>query len=250
DPAPKDFTILDRWRQDLQWRTGDAVLLCEANVAATDISRYTGTSVDGPNDRTHMMFSFLLNARLWLALAREEAETLIESLTDLPRLQPLAQWATFLRKHHERDLSRLTEEQREDVFLAFAPRPEMRLYGRGIRRRLAPMLKGDRRRIELAYALQFSLPGPPALRYGEEIGMGEDLSLDGRESIRTPMQWDATPNGGFSTAAPEALFRPVAMNGRFGAKKVNVRAQQQDANSLLRWFENLIYTLRNAPEIG
>jgi maltose alpha-D-glucosyltransferase / alpha-amylase len=102
DPAPKDFTILDRWRQDLQWRSGDAVLLCEANVIATDVSKYTGTSVDGPNDRTHMMFSFLLNARLWLALAREDAETLIESLTDLPRLQPQAQWATFLRNHELR----------------------------------------------------------------------------------------------------------------------------------------------------
>ena len=142
DPAPQDFTILDRWRQDLQWRTADAVLLCEANVAATDVNKYTGTSVDGPNDRTHMMFSFLLNARLWLALARQEAETLVESLTDLPRLQPQAQWATFLRNHDELDLSRLTDDQRADVFRAFAPREDMRLYGRGIRRRLAPMLNG------------------------------------------------------------------------------------------------------------
>jgi maltose alpha-D-glucosyltransferase / alpha-amylase len=126
----------------------------------------------------------------------------------------------------------------------------MRLYGRGIRRRLAPMLRGDSRRIELAYAKQFSLRGTPALRYGEEIGMGEDLSLDGREAIRTPMQWDDTSNAGFSPAPPDALFRPVAMRGRFGAKKVNVRAQQQDPNSLLRWFENLIHTLRTAPEIG
>ena len=179
DPAPKDFTILDRWRQDLQWRTADAVLLCEANVAATDVNKYTGTSVDGPNDRTHMMFSFLLNARLWLALAREEAETLVESLTDLPRLQPQAQWATFLRNHDELDLSRLTDDQREDVFRVFAPRADMRLYGRGIRRRLAPMLNGDRRHIELAYALQFAMPGTPVLRYGEEIGMGENLALAG-----------------------------------------------------------------------
>jgi maltose alpha-D-glucosyltransferase/alpha-amylase len=126
----------------------------------------------------------------------------------------------------------------------------MRLYGRGIRRRLAPMLRGDERHIELAYALQFSLPGTPALRYGEEIGMGEDLSLDGREAVRTPMHWDGTPNAGFSTATPDALFRPIAMTGRFGAKNVNVRAQQGDTNSLLRWFEHLIHTLRNAPEIG
>ena len=160
------------------------------------------------------------------------------------------QWVSFLRNHDELDLSRLTDEQRGDVFRAFAPRPEMRLYGRGIRRRLAPMLHGDVRRIELAYALQFSMPGTPALRYGEEIGMGEDLSLDGREAVRTPMQWDDTANAGFSSAAPDALFRPVTMTGRFGAKKVNVRAQQRDPASLLRWFENLIHTLRSAREIG
>jgi maltose alpha-D-glucosyltransferase/alpha-amylase len=126
----------------------------------------------------------------------------------------------------------------------------MRLYGRGIRRRLAPMLKGDRRRMELAYALQFSLPGTPVVRYGEEIGMGEDLNLDGREAIRTPMQWDDGPNGGFSTASPDSLSRPVVTKGPFGIRRVNVRAQQRDPNSMLRWFENLVHTLRTAPEIG
>jgi maltose alpha-D-glucosyltransferase / alpha-amylase len=250
DPAPKDFTILDRWRQDLQWRTADAVLLCEANVAATDVNKYTGTSVDGPNDRTHMMFSFLLNARLWLALAREEAETLVESLTDLPRLQPQAQWATFLRNHDELDLSRLTDDQREDVFRVFAPRAEMRLYGRGIRRRLATMLKGDRRHIELAYALQFAMPGTPVLRYGEEIGMGENLALAGRDAIRTPMQWSETDNAGFSIAQTQDVVVPVNLTGRFGARRVNVRAQQRDPDSLLRWFQQLIGVLRECPEIG
>lgn len=250
DPAPQDFTILDRWRQDLQWRTGDAVLLCEANVAATEIGRYTGSSPDGPNDRTHMMFSFLLNARLWLALAREQAEPLIESLTDLPRLQPQAQWATFLRNHDELDLSRLTEDQRQDVFRAFAPQPEMRLYGRGIRRRLAPMLNGDRRRIELAYALQFAMPGTPVLRYGEEIGMGENLALADRDAIRTPMQWSDTQGAGYSTAPNQDLIVPVNRTGRFGARRVNVRAQQRDPESLLRWFQQLIGVVRECPEIG
>jgi len=250
DPAPQDFTILDRWRQDLQWRTADAVLLCEANVPATDVNKYTGTSVDGPNDRTHMMFSFLLNARLWLALARQEAETLVESLTDLPRLQPQAQWATFLRNHDELDLSRLTDEQREDVFRAFAPREDMRLYGRGIRRRLAPMLNGDRRHVELAYALQFAMPGTPVLRYGEEIGMGENLALPDRDAIRTPMQWSDTDNAGFSTAPSEELVVPVSKTGRFGARRVNVRAQQRDPDSLLRWFQQLIGVVRECPEIG
>ena len=210
DPAPQDFTILDDWRQDLQWRTGDAVLLCEANVAATDVSKYTGTSADGPNDRTHMMFSFLLNARLWLALAREDAEPLVESLTDLPRLPPLAQWATFLRNHDELDLSRLTDEQREDVFRVFAPRADMRLYGRGIRRRLAPMLNGDRRHIELAYSLQFAMPGTPVLRYGEEIGMGENLALPGPRRDPHPDAVGRHRQRGFSTAPSDDLVRAGA----------------------------------------
>jgi len=226
------------------------VLLCEANVAPAAVTAFTGSTPDGPSDRAQMMFDFLLNPRAWLALARSDAEPLVEALTTAVRLPAGAQWATFLRNHDELDLSRLTEEQRMDVFRAFAPDEDMRLYGRGIRRRLAPMLGGERRRIELAYALQFSLPGTPVVRYGEEIGMGEDLSLDGREAIRTPMQWDDGPNGGFSAAAPADLARPVATDGEFGAARVNVRSQQRDANSLLRWFENLVHTLRTAPEIG
>jgi maltose alpha-D-glucosyltransferase/alpha-amylase len=250
DSAPKDFSIMDSWRQETQWRRGDSVLLCEANLPPSEIGTFVGSRPDGPSDRAQMMFDFLLNPRLWLALARSDAEPLIEALTTAVKLPQGGQWVTFLRNHDELDLSRLTDEQRGDVFGAFAPRPEMRLYGRGIRRRLAPMLNGDRRHIELAYALQFSLPGSPALRYGEEIGMGEDLSLDGREAVRTPMQWDGTTNGGFSSAPPEELFRPVTMTGKFGAEKVNVRGQQQEPNSLLRWFENMIHTLRTAPEIG
>jgi maltose alpha-D-glucosyltransferase / alpha-amylase len=250
DPGPQDFSIMDSWRQETQWLRGDSVLLCEANVAPSEVDAFVSSRSDGPTDRAQMMFDFLLNPRAWLALARSDAEPLIDALRTAVRLPRGGQWVSFLRNHDELDLSRLTDEQRGDTFRAFAPRPEMRLYGRGIRRRLAPMLGGDRRRIELAYALQFSLPGTPALRYGEEIGMGEDLSLDGRDAIRTPMQWDDTANAGFSTAASDALFRPVVMRGRYGAMKVNVRAQHRDPNSLLRWFENLIQTLRSAPEIG
>ena len=247
--GPPDFRILDQWREDVQWRSSDAVLLCEANVDATDLHSYTGATVDGPNDRAHMMFSFLLNARIWLALARGQAEPLIDSLRDLPRLQPMAQWATFLRNHDELDLSRLTEDQRADVFREFAPDQGMRLYNRGIRRRLASMLRGDRRRIEMAYSLQFTMPGSPVLRYGEEIGMGENLALDGRNAIRTPMQWDDGPNGGFSRTSADLLVAPVQV-GKFGYRKVNVRAQQRDPQSLLRWFEQLIGALRQCPEIG
>lgn len=245
-----DFSILDDWRQETQWQVGDCVLLCEANVEPATVARYAGSRPDGPADRAHMMFDFMLNPKAWLALARSDAEPLVEALTTALVLPPGAQWATFLRNHDELDLSRLTDEQRGDVFTAFAPKPDMRLYGRGIRRRLAPMLHGNLRHIELAYALQFSLPGSPVVRYGEEIGMGEDLNLIGRDAIRTPMQWDDGPNGGFSGADPAKLVRPVVRRGPFRTKKVNVRAQERDPDSLLRWFENLIHTLRQAPEIG
>ena len=250
EPAGQDFGILDRWRQNVSWQRGDAVLLCEANVEPAELTEYCATTPGGQNDRAHMMFAFLLNPRLWLALARGEAETLVEILRSQPRLPHLAQWATFLRNHDELDLSRLTEQQKLDAFAAFAPKPDMRLYERGIRRRLAPMLKGDRRRIELAYALQFAMPGTPVLRYGEELGMGEDLALPGRDAIRTPMQWDASANAGFSTATPEKLVRPVIGSGRFGFGRVNVESQQRDHASLLRWFEQLIRVLKECPEIG
>lgn len=249
-PGPMDFTILDDWRQDVQWRNGEAVLLCEANVGPEDLPKYCAAAVDGPNDRAHLMFAFGLNAKLWLALARRDAEPLIEALASMPRIAAMAQWATFLRNHDELDLSKLTDEQRSDVMAAFAPKQDMRIYGRGIRRRLASMMSGDRRRIELAYSLQFSMPGTPVLRYGEEIGMGEDLKLPGRESVRTPMQWDDSRAAGFSTAPVAQLVRPVPTRGDYSAKRVNVEAQQLDRQSLLRWFEELIRVLRECPEIG
>jgi maltose alpha-D-glucosyltransferase / alpha-amylase len=250
DPAPKDFSILDDWRQDMQWMLGDAVLLCEANVPADDLPKYCGAASEGPNDRAHMLFAFLLNTRLWLGLAREDSEVIVEALRGQPRLPAMAQWATFLRNHDELDLSQLTAEQRDDVFKAFAPADEMRIYGRGIRRRLAPMLKGNRRRMELAYALQFAVPGTPVLRYGEEIGMGEDLRLPGRHAIRTPMQWNDGPAGGFSTSEGLGLAETVSVRGRYGARRVSVQAQIGDPVSLLRWFQQLIATLRECPEIG
>ncbi|MFL6099763.1 MAG: alpha-amylase family glycosyl hydrolase, partial [Actinomycetales bacterium] len=250
DPGPEDFGILDDWREQVQWRNGEAVLLCEANVAPDELPKYCAAVAGGPNDRAHMLFAFALNAKLWLALARQEAEPLVEALATMPPLPAMAQWATFLRNHDELDLSRLTEEQRTDVMRAFAPKPEMRIYDRGIRRRLFSMMEGDRARTQLAYSLQFSMPGTPVLRYGEEIGMGESLRLRGRDAIRTPMQWQPHATAGFSTAAAGQLIRPVVTRGRYAASKVNVRAQRRETGSLLRWFEDLISVLRECPEIG
>jgi maltose alpha-D-glucosyltransferase/alpha-amylase len=202
----------------------------------------------GANTRLHMLFDFILNGQLMLALARQVPEPVVEALRATPKVPPGGQWATFLRNHDEIDLSRLTAEQRAEVFAAFGPEPEMHLYERGIRRRLAPMLGGDRRRLEMAYSLQFTLRGTPVLRYGEEIGMGEDLSLPGRQAIRTPMQWSRQRHGGFTRA--DEPVRPVVSGGEYGYERVNVADQRQDAGSLLAWFERMIRTLRESPEVG
>ncbi|SHN28367.1 alpha-amylase family protein [Cryptosporangium aurantiacum] len=245
--SPKDFEFLTDLRAHLQWRRGDSVILAEANVGAEELPEYFGDS-GGSANRLNMLFDFTLNARLMLALARGDAEPVIDALRDTPRLPESAQWATFLRNHDEVDLSKLTSEQRADVFAEFGPDKEMQLYDRGIRRRLAPMLGNDRRRLELAYALQFSLRGTPVIRYGEEIGMGEDLSLNGRDAIRTPMQWTPGRNGGFSHG--DELVRPAVSGGEFGYERLNVVTQQQDPGSLLSWFERMIRTLRQCPEVG
>jgi maltose alpha-D-glucosyltransferase/alpha-amylase len=247
--SPKDLDFLTDLRQHVQWRRGDAVLLAEANVEPAQLVDFFGDA-GGSNNRIHMLFDFMLNTKFMLALARGNPEPIIEALRETPKLPDGGQWATFLRNHDEVDLSRLTADQREQVFAEFGPDPEMQLYGRGIRRRLAPMLGNDRRRVELAYALQFSLRGTPVLRYGEEIGMGEDLALNGRDAIRTPMQWSTLPNAGFSTAPAEQLARPVISSGDFGYQKVNVAQQRHDPKSLLSWFERMIRTLREAPEVG
>jgi maltose alpha-D-glucosyltransferase/alpha-amylase len=247
DPCPMDFDFLTELRQHAQWRRGDAVLLAEANVEPDKLPQYFADA-GGSNNRIHMLFDFMLNGRLVLALARQDPESITEALRDTPELPRGGQWATFLRNHDEIDLSRLTAEQRTDVFDAFGPDENMRLYDRGIRRRLAPMLNGDRRRLELAYSLQFTLRGTPVLRYGEEIGMGEDLSLRGRDSIRTPMQWSPSVGGGFSAA--KELIRPVISGGDYGYQKVNVTAQRHDKDSLLGWFERMIRTLRESPEVS
>ncbi|WP_199511628.1 alpha-amylase family protein [Nucisporomicrobium flavum] len=247
--SPKDLAFLTDLRQHIQWRKGDAVLLAEANVEPDQLKHFFGDG-GGSSNRIHMLFDFMLNGRLMLALARHDPEQIIDALRDTPALPDGGQWATFLRNHDEVDLSRLTAEQRNDVFAEFGPDENMQLYGRGIRRRLAPMLGGDRRRIELAYALQFSLRGTPVLRYGEEIGMGDDLSQKGRDAIRTPMQWSSLPNGGFSTAAPKDLVRPVVSDPEYGYETVNVTLQRHDPASLLSWFERMIRTLREAPEVG
>jgi maltose alpha-D-glucosyltransferase/alpha-amylase len=244
-----DYPFLNEMRNWVSWRRGDAVVLAEANVADDQLPQYVGSAPHN-NDRMHMLFNFRLNDRILLALARRQVEPIIWALRTAPRLPAEAQWATFIRNHDEADLSQLSDDERNEVFTVFAPDDNMRLYGRGIRRRLAAMLDGDRRRLELAYSLQFTLPGTPVLRYGEEIGMGDDLELPERNSIRTPMQWSDKENAGFSTAPASQLVRPLVHDGRFSPKNVSVSAQRHDPDSLLGWMERVLRTLRECPEVG
>jgi maltose alpha-D-glucosyltransferase/alpha-amylase len=247
DPTPRqDFSWLTDFRRQLSWRRGDAVILAEANVEPAQLGEYFG---DG--NRLPMLFNFILNQRTFLALARGEVGPLLQGLAETPAIPDTCQWATFLRNHDEVDLGRLQGHERDEVFSAFGPDPDMQLYDRGIRRRLAPMLGNDQQRLKMAYALQFSLPGTPVIRYGDEIGMGDDLRLPERNAMRTPMQWSREPHGGFSTCTRKSrLRRPVISGGDFGFETVNVEDQQRDPQSLLTWFQHALLILRECPEFG
>jgi maltose alpha-D-glucosyltransferase/alpha-amylase len=244
---PKAYDQLTRYRERVSWRRGDAVILAEANVSNDELGEYFGDA-GGSNNRLPMLFDFVLSVNCLLALARGESAPITRALESAPPIPNHAQWATFLRNHDEVDLSRLSKEEMAECFAAFGPDPDMQLYGRGIRRRLAPMLAGDQARLRLAYSLQFTLPGTPVIRYGEELGMGDDLSLPDRDSIRTPMQWADARNAGFSTA--DRLVRPVVADGDFGYPTVNADAARRDPNSLFTWFQHMIHTLRECPEVG
>ena len=240
--AELHFEYLRELREVVQWRRGDAILLGEANVVPRDDEHYFA---DG--DGLHLMFNFWVNQHLFASLATGYARPLASALAATRKIPARAQWAYFLRNHDELDLGRLQPREREAVFGRFAPEATMQLYGRGIRRRLAPML-GDQRRLEFAYSLLFSLPGAAVLRYGEEIGMGDNLRLRERDAIRTPMQWTNGRNGGFSTS--EQLIRPAIGKGPYGFDAINVEEQLRRPDSLLRWMIELIRIRKECPEIG
>jgi maltose alpha-D-glucosyltransferase/alpha-amylase len=241
-PGPR-FDWMGSFRSYLSWRAGDAVLLGEANVERDQIQDYFGRG------GMHLLFNFVANQHLWLSLAREEAAPLVGALRETAGIPEADRWANFLRNNDELDLGRLSEEDRRFVFKRFAPSERMQLYDRGPRRRLAPMLGGDRRRIELAFALLLALPGTPVLFYGDEIGMGDDLRLQERDAVRTPMQWSSARNGGFSTAPRAALVLPVISRGAFGYRKVNVADQHRDPGSLLAFVRRAFRVRRELREL-
>jgi trehalose synthase len=238
--------FLKEFRLFASRRRGDALLLGEVNLPHGELEAYFG---DEQGDEVQMLFNFPLMQRLHLSLARGDAGPLADAIRKTPRISDDCQFANFVRNHDELQLNQLSDEERGAVFEEFGPEEEHQLYGRGLRRRLPDMIDGDPRRMRLAYSLLFSLPGTPVLFYGEEIGMGENLDIPDRMSVRAPMQWTDEKNGGFSSAPPSRLRRPV-VEGRFGPLAVNVAAQREDPDSMLNWLERVIRRRRETPEIG
>jgi trehalose synthase len=243
-PEPHDY--LKSLRSLVGRRTGDGILLGEVNLPFEQQLEYFGGE---SGDELSMQFDFIGMQSLYLSLARRDAGPLVKALTSRPKLPEGAQWATFVRNHDELTLDKLSDEERQEVFAAFGPEERMQIFGRGLVRRLPTMLGGDPRRLRMVYSLMFSLPGTPVLFYGEEIGMGENLEAEGRNAVRTPMQWTPEPNGGFSTAPPEALPAPV-VSGGYGPEHVNVQDQRADPDSLLNFMRLLIARYRSCPELG
>jgi trehalose synthase len=239
---PHDFLV--NLRAFLNRRRGDAILLAEANLPPEDQRRFFG---DEGGDEMHMLFDFVLNQHNFLALVRQDPAPIVTALRELPPVPETNQWANFIKNHDELTLDKLTEAEREEVFAALAPDPDMRSFGRGIRRRVPPMLDGDRDRIELLYSLLFTLPGTPVLLYGEEIGLGDDQRVEGRGAVRVAMQWSPGPNAGFTTGEPAV---PVVTEGPFGPDRVNVATQRRDPESLLNWMERAVRTRKELPELG
>lgn len=245
---PHDY--LRALRAFLQRRSsgdGSAIMLGEVNLPHEEQITFFGGE-DG--DQLTMQFDFFTNQRLFLALARQDAAPLADALASRPQnLDVETQYANFLRNHDELALNLLEEDESQEVLDAFAPREKHRFAGRGIRRRLPGMFEGDPRRLKMAYSLLFSLPGTPVLFYGEEIGMGENLEVPGREAVRTPMQWSEAKNGGFSTARPSQLARALA-EGPYAPEHINAAGARRDQDSLLHHVTRLAKRYRESPEIG
>ncbi|GAC1328050.1 MAG: alpha-amylase family protein [Beijerinckiaceae bacterium] len=240
----EQYDMLRTFREFLQWRQGDSIILAEANVLPDTDMEYFGN--DG--ERMQMMFNFQVNQNLFYALAASDTRPLVKALKATKPRPETAQWGLFLRNHDELDLGRLSDDERQLVFDTFGPDPDMQLYERGIRRRLAPMLAGDRRRIELAYSLMFTLPGTPVIRYGDELGMGDNLKLPERNCARTPMQWSNEPHGGFTKSDKPIL--PVISGGPYGYEHINAAIQRRHDDSMLNWTERIIRMRKEVPEIG
>jgi maltose alpha-D-glucosyltransferase / alpha-amylase len=237
--------FLEELKEFVTVRQGNAILLGEVDEGLSTIADYFG----GGN-QLQALFNFPLNRFVFLGLAQESADPIRFGLDQLPTIPGNGQWVNFLRHHDELNLSRMTREQRDQVMETFGPEPEMQVFDRGLRRRLAPMLDGDQKRLRMAYTLLMSLPGAPMIFYGEEIGMGEQPKLEGRMAVRAPMQWTGGLNGGFSLSDPKNLVRPMLDEGDYGYEKVNVKAQRADADSLMNWMATVIRARKECAAVG
>ncbi len=238
---PETHAYFKDLRRDIERTHPECLLLGEANQWPREAAVYFG---DG--DEFHMTFHFPLVTRLFLAVARESREPLVDILARTPTIPTTCQWALFLRNHDEMTMSRVNDEEREDLYQAYASDPQMRL-NRGIRRRLAPLVGHNLQKLQLLYSLVFSLPGSPVLYYGDDIGMGDHVSLADRGGLRTPMQWNSGLNAGFSQADPGQLYAPIIHNRATGYQHINVEAQLRDEHSLLSWLKKLIALRKSTP---
>jgi maltose alpha-D-glucosyltransferase/alpha-amylase len=241
---PETHTFLKELRAHVDKRFADRMLLAEANQWPEDAVAYFG---DG--DECHMAFHFPVMPRLFMAVQMEHRLPIIDILEQTPQIPPTAQWALFLRNHDELTLEMVTDEERDYMYRRYAADPRMRV-NLGIRRRLAPLLQNDRRKIELLNGLLFSLPGAPIVYYGDEIGMGDNVYLGDRDSVRTPMQWNGDRNAGFSRANPQQLYLPVVIDPEYHYEALNVEAQQRNPNSLWWWMRRLISLRKRHPVLG
>lgn len=242
------FSMLQEMHKFVRAQRKDAVLLGEVNEPPRQLSRYFGA--DRKDAHLDMLLNFYLCERMFLALATQQAGPVRQAWHELPRPPGFGQYANFLRNNDELSLDRLSRAEQDEVYAAFAPQKDMRIYGRGIRRRTAPMLGGDGRRMRLAQSLLLSMPGTPVLYYGEELGMGDDLSLDQRNSVRTVMQWNAGPGGGFSSAPPATFPRGLIQGGPFGNQKVNAEDEARDPESLLNWTRRALSVRKTLPPLA
>lgn len=241
---PETHAYLKEVRAFLDRHYPDAILLGEANQWPEDVLPYFGNG-----DELHMNFHFPLMPRLYMALKKEDKSPLEWVFERTPAIPENCQWCTFLRNHDELTLEMVTPEEREFMWREYAPDPKMRL-NLGIRRRLAPLMDNDQRRIRLLYSMLFSFPGTPIIYYGDEIGMGDNIELFDRNGVRTPMQWDSSPNAGFSAASPSQWYAPVISTPPFDPQHVNVADQIRRSDSLYHFLKHLISLRKTHPELA
>ena len=241
---PETHDVLKRIRREVDLSYPDRMLLAEANQWPEDTRPYFG---DG--DECHMAFHFPLMPRMYMALAQEDRHPITDILRQTPEIPDPCQWALFLRNHDELTLEMVTDDERDYLWRTYATDSRARI-NLGIRRRLAPLLDNDRRKIELMNALLLSMPGTPVIYYGDELGMGDNYYLGDRDGVRTPMQWSADRNGGFSRADPQRLYLPPIMDANYGYQAINVEAQQRAQSSLLNWMRRMIQVRKSHAAFG